>query len=82
MKRIIWTTKALRQIRKIHDRETRELIFKAVGALNEVPKCLEIKKLRGREEYRLRIKHWRVIFSESKDYITVEEVKKRDEHTY
>jgi mRNA interferase RelE/StbE len=82
MKRILWSPKALRQLRKIKNQESREIIYDAVDALTSFPKCSNIKKLKGRGEYRLRIKLWRVIFRESLDYIYIEEVKKRDEHTY
>ena len=82
MKCIEWTPKALRQIRKIHDQEIREIIYTAVGTLQRFPKCSNIMKLKGRDAYRLRVKKWRVIFRESLNNIYIEEVKKRDEHTY
>ena len=82
MKRILWSPKALRQLRKVKDQQTRIRIYDAVEALKGFPKCSNIKKLRSRGEYRLRIKLWRVIFRESQDYLYIEEVKKRDEHTY
>ena len=41
-----------------------------------------IKKLRNRRGYRLRVGKWRVFFSDSLTILYIEEVKKRDERTY
>jgi mRNA-degrading endonuclease RelE of RelBE toxin-antitoxin system len=82
MKRIEWKPKALRQIRKIRNQETKKLIYDAVDTLKYFPQCSNIKKLKGRNEYRLRVSHWRVIFTDSLKILYIEEVKKRNEHTY
>lgn len=70
------------QIRKIKDRQIKEIIYDAVSNLKNFPDCPNIKKLKTREEYRLRVGRWRVIFTESLEILYVEEVKKRDENTY
>lgn len=82
MKSIKWRPKALRQIRKIKDQQARETIYDAVSSLKDFPNCPNIKKLKAREEYRLRVGRWRVIFTESLEILYIEEVKKRDENTY
>jgi len=82
VKCIKWTPKVLRQIRKIHIQKTKEKIYNEVGKLQDFPECSNIMKLKGREEYRRRVNQWRVIFRVSSDILYIEEVKKRDEHTY
>jgi mRNA interferase RelE/StbE len=82
MKKIRWRTKALRQLRKIHDPREQARIFDSVEGLKSFPDCKNIKKLEDRDQYRLRIGRWRVIFSESLEIIEIQEVKKRNGHTY
>lgn len=82
MKEIGWKTKALRQLRKIRDPHEQERIFDSVEGLKFFPECPNIKKLESRNQYRLRVGRWRVIFSESLEIIEIQEVKIRDGHTY
>ncbi len=83
MKEIRWTTKAVRQLRKIKDRQEQIRIYEAVDELKNFPNCRNVKKLKGHENlYRLRVGRWRVIFSEDLTIITIEEVKRRNERTY
>lgn len=82
MKIIKWRPKALKQLRKIKAQGTRNHIYDSVSELKYFPDCRNVKKLRNRPEYRLRIGRWRVIFTESLEILFIEEVKKRDEHTY
>lgn len=82
MKQITWTTKAVRQFQKIKDLKTREMIYSAIGSLQSFPNCMNVKKLPGRKQYRLRVGQWRVLFKDSQEVIIVKEVRKRDEHTY
>lgn len=84
MNRIEWTNKALRQLRKI-DRQAGAEIRKAVGTLTAMPECRNVKALTNHQYgYRLRVGRYRVFF----DYdgavriALIQEVKKRDEHTY
>ena len=82
MKTIRWKTKALRQLRKIRDSRTQEKIYDSVESLKSFPDCKNIKKLKERDEYRLRVGRWRVIFTESIEIIEIQEVKIRNGHTY
>ena len=82
MRLIKWRPKALKQIRKIKDQQIKETIFNAVSTLKDFPNCTNIKKLKTREEYRLRVGRWRVFFTESLEILYIEKVKKRDENTY
>jgi len=84
MYKVEWKTKALRQARKIHDKKTRVAISQAVGTLRNWPDCQNIKSLKNRDDYRLRVGRYRVIFTvtDAIRIITIEEVKKRDEQTY
>lgn len=82
MKTIRWKAKALRQLRKIKDSRIREKIYDCVEALKTFPDCKNVKKLQNRNEYRLRVDRWRVIFTESLEIIEIVEVKIRNGHTY
>lgn len=82
MKRIEWKPKALRQLRKIKDQKIKDNIYDAVTALQSFPDCPNIKKLKNRRGYRLRVAKWRVFFTDSLTILYIEEVKKRDERTY
>ncbi|MCA1787490.1 MAG: type II toxin-antitoxin system RelE/ParE family toxin [Desulfobacteraceae bacterium] len=83
MNKIKWRKKALRQLRKIKDRETRSTIKNAVGTLTFFPDCRNVKRLVNHQyNYRLRAGHWRVFFTEAFEIVHIEEVKKRDERTY
>ena len=74
--------KALRQLRKIRDGRTRERVYDSVECLKSFPDCKNVKKLKDRDEYRLGVGRWRVIFTESLEIIEIQEVKIRDGHTY
>lgn len=82
MKTIKWKTKALRQLRKIRDSRTRGRIYDRVESLKSFPECKNVKNLQDRDEYRLRVGRWRVIFTESLEIIKIQEVKIRNGHTY
>ena len=74
--------KALRQLRKIKNKKDRNTIYDAIDTLQYFPDCSSIKKLKNRDDYRLRVGQWRVIFTESLEILYIEEVKKRNERTY
>jgi mRNA-degrading endonuclease RelE of RelBE toxin-antitoxin system len=82
VKYIKWTPKALRQIRKIRDKDTRIMIYSAVDNLKDFPKCKNVKKFKDLDKYRLRVGLWRVIFKTARHDLLIKEIKKRDEHTY
>ena len=82
MKNIKWKPKALKQLRKIKDRQIEDAIYDAVDDLKNFPNCSNVKKLKNRDEYRLRVGRWRVFFTDSFGILYIEEVKKRNENTY
>jgi len=82
MKEIEWTIKALKQLRKIGDNNQRNIIYDAVENLKFFPQCQNIKKLKDRPDYRLRVGNYRILFTVDLIIIQIEEVKKRDERTY
>ncbi len=67
---------------KIKDQKTKDFIYDAVSLLQDFPDCSNIKKLKNRRDYRLRVGKWRVFFTDSLTILYIEEVKKRDERTY
>lgn len=82
MKAIKWKKKALRKLRKIKNRQEQQKIYQEVGTLVDFPNCDNVKKIKTTELHRLRIGRWRVIFTDSLEIITIEEVKPRNERTY
>jgi mRNA-degrading endonuclease RelE of RelBE toxin-antitoxin system len=82
MKNIKWKPKALKQLRKIKDQQMRDTIYDAVDDLKNFSNCSNVKKLKNRDEYRLRVGRWRVFFTDSFEILYIEEVKKRNENTY
>lgn len=84
MNSIEWTKKATKQLLKI-DRTNQQSIFQGVQALKGFPDCVNVKALVNHEyAYRLRVGRFRVFFEfiSQVKIIRIEEVKKRDEHTY
>lgn len=86
MKTIQWNNTARKQIKKI-PRNYQESIFKSVDKLELFPNCesLDIKALKNHKyEYRLRVGRYRVLFDNKEELriIAIQEVKKRDNHTY
>jgi mRNA-degrading endonuclease RelE of RelBE toxin-antitoxin system len=83
MRSIKWESKAYRQVKKIKDAKLQLEIYDAVECLVNFPDCKNVKKLIGFENmYRLKVKRYRVIFTDALEIIRIEEVKKRDERTY
>lgn len=84
---IEWSTKAARQLRKIADRTKRQRIFAETQQLAGWPNCPgDIKRLQGRNDYRLRVGDYRVIFEIDQSgmpiILTITQVEKRNERTY
>ena len=78
---------AVRQLRKIADKRKRQSIYAEVQRLANWPDCPgDIKRLQGRNDYRLRIGDHRVIFeidqSGTPILVTITQVEKRNERTY
>jgi mRNA-degrading endonuclease RelE of RelBE toxin-antitoxin system len=84
MYKIRWLPKAYRQLKKITDKKTKISILDAVDTLECWPNCKQVKALKNRAGYRLRVGRWRIIFDVTTKLhiIEIQEVKKRDEHTY
>ena len=81
---VIWTVKALKQLKKV-DKQQQRKIVQGVRQLMEWPECRNVKALENHKyEYRLRIGRYRVFFNVETDLkITrIEEVKKKDGRTY
>jgi mRNA-degrading endonuclease RelE of RelBE toxin-antitoxin system len=79
---IEWTGKAFKQLKRIPEPQR---VYQAVQDLKLWPDCRNTKKLKDRDEYRLRVGNYRVIFTvigRTPRIIRIEEVKKRDERTY
>jgi mRNA-degrading endonuclease RelE of RelBE toxin-antitoxin system len=84
MYHIQWEKKAIRQLKKFQTSE-RLLISEAVMALEKWPDCTNVKSLVNHKYgYRLRLGRFRIFFDVglSLNIVMIEEVKKRDEHTY
>ena len=84
MYEVLWEKKAFKQLMAIrHDH--RKSITDAAAGLQSWPACSGVKRLAGHQyAYRLRLGRYRVLFDVETDVriIRIEEVKKRDEHTY
>lgn len=84
MNSINWTTKAIKQLRKL-DKQNQAPIVAAVGTLAAMPNCQNVKSLTNHEyDYRLRVGNYRVMFNWSSEIeiVEIQEVRKRDERTY
>lgn len=82
---IEWKPQALRQLEKIKEIGMRQRIYSEVQLLIHFPACTDVKKLANHTyAYRLRVGNYRVFFEfdGSVNIVSIEEVKKRDEHTY
>lgn len=84
--KINWKPKASKQLMKF-DQPARVAIRDAVGKkLSVFPACSGVKTLIGHEcGYRLRVGDYRVLFDFEDGMaciVSIEEVRKRDEHTY
>lgn len=87
MNAIEWSAKAVRQLRKIADKRKRQSIYAEVQQLAGWPDCPgDIKRLQGRDDYRLRVGDHRVVFeidqSGTPIIVTITQVEKRNERTY
>ncbi len=83
MNKVEWSQRARKQLRRI-DRQYQKNIVLAVGTLAHWPDCRNVKALQGRSGYRLRVGQYRIIFNvrQALRIIRIEEVKKRNGHTY
>ena len=85
MNSIYWSIKAAKQLRKLPiavQKTVRDAVQEKLGAF---PHCSNVKALVNHEyEFRLRVGHYRIFFDfdGAVKVSLVQEVKKRDEHTY
>lgn len=71
MKKIEWRNKALRQLRKIKSAKERTLVADQVSKLAHFPACRNVKAIVNSDNlFRLRVKDWRVIFTEQLEIVT------------
>lgn len=86
MNTIVWQQKALRQLRKIRNVAIQERIFRDIQLLKHFPNCANVQHLTNHTyEYRLRVGDYRVFFDFAQGevrVISIQEVRKRNEHTY
>ncbi|PYG82775.1 MULTISPECIES: type II toxin-antitoxin system RelE/ParE family toxin [unclassified Pseudomonas] len=84
MNTINWSRKAVKQLRKI-DKVDQPKVYDAVQALAHMLHAQSVKALVNHHYgYRLRVGNYRVLFDwdGGVKIVSIEEVKKRDEHTY
>jgi mRNA-degrading endonuclease RelE of RelBE toxin-antitoxin system len=84
MNEVQWSTRALRQVRKLPNSD-RQQITEAVADLENMPNCQQVKALKNHHYgYRRRIGQYRILFDwdDFVRIVSIEEVRKRNEHTY
>jgi len=84
MNEIQWSTRALRQVRKLPDSDQRK-ISEAAADLENMPNCTQVKALQNHSYgYRRRVGKYRILFNweDTIRIVSIEEVRKRNEHTY
>ena len=67
---ILWDEKAEKDLGKLEPLISKRII-KKVRELSEDPFSKDIKRLKGQEEFRLRVGNYRIIFEISKDTILI-----------
>ena len=75
------TTHASRQIRKL-PAEVRGSINDAIDTLALWPDVENVKRLTGRNDFRLRVGRYRIIFEVTANVIWVTQIRIRDDRTY
>jgi len=85
MFKVAWKEKAYKQLNKIRNQHDRDSVYDEVGKLANWPDCRNVKALTNHKwGYRLRAGRYRILFDVQTNVqiIEIQEVKKRDEHTY
>jgi len=85
MNAIQWSTRALKQLRKIAPRDNAAIRAAVSTELRDLASARNVKALANhRYQYRLRVGRYRVFFDHDSvvRIVSVEEVKKRDDRTY
>ncbi len=77
-KRVDYTKQAMRDLRRMPRNESQRVMDK-IDQYAEDPaaQANNVKALRGRDGYRLRVGDWRVIFADSDDTVIVLRVRQR-----
>jgi len=78
---IIITNHAQRQLKKLSEQARQEL-RPAILKLSDWPEVENVKKLKGRPDYRLRVGRYRVIFEFFEGDMHVTQIVLRDDSTY
>jgi len=84
MNEVQWSTRALRQVRKLPE-VVRLQINEAVADLENMPDCQQVKALQNhRCGYRRRVGQYRILFDWDSivHIVSIEEVRRRNERTY
>ena len=82
---IVWQPKAKRQLKKIKERHVKKMILDGVETLLAFPDVAQVKQLKNHTyTHRLKVDNFRILFNtfEAINIVSIEEVKKRNEHTY
>jgi hypothetical protein len=83
MKQIVYTTKALRQIKKIKDMLIKKQIVKKIDQLKNYPDVpFKVSRYKTTDLLKFRVKTWRIFFTATLEIIEIKEAKKRNERTY
>lgn len=77
---IEWKESAIKQLEKL-DSFLAKRIFKSISELQENPFSKDVKKLKGSNEYRLRVGDYRIILSISQSTLTILKIGHR-QHIY
>ncbi|MDX8405496.1 MAG: hypothetical protein R8K50_05020 [Mariprofundus sp.] len=87
--KVTWQPKAIKQVRNLGDRKLRQRISSKVDELeliDRMDECASVKMLTNHAyDCRMRVGDWRILINlidECPIIACIEEVKKRDEHTY
>ncbi|MCL1962458.1 MAG: type II toxin-antitoxin system RelE/ParE family toxin [Desulfovibrionaceae bacterium] len=81
---VVYSKKAARQLRKLQPADSK-MVRQECNKLENMPDCANVKALVDHEcQYRLRVGNFRVFFDfdGAAHIVLIQEVKKRDEHTY
>lgn len=84
MNTIYWSRRAVKQLKKLNKADQPK-IYDAAQALAHMPNVQNIKALINHQHgYRLRTGNYRILFDwdGGVKIVNIEEVRKRDEHTY
>ena len=83
MAEIRYKTRALRQIKKIKEKGIQKEIVQKIGQLATYPETpFQVSRYKTTHLLKFRVKAWRIFFTAELEIVEIQEVKKRNEHTY